>query len=118
MEGDGSQTDNAIGSGSIPKMAVLAGPDISRPVEPVFGRTTPTGTRTKSWRRPSCTAVFPSLAGLLILCALVSRDSTTAEAAGIGVHLRGHAQNIPRAVAGETIRMSARPAARRRRREW
>jgi hypothetical protein len=29
-----SGTDNAIGTGSIPKMADLAGPDIHRPVEP------------------------------------------------------------------------------------
>jgi len=43
---------------------------------------------------------FWSPADLLLLCALISLDATTAEAAGIGVHLRGHAQNIPRAVAG------------------
>jgi hypothetical protein len=43
---------------------------------------------------------FLSPAGLLFLCALIALDAITAEAAGIGVHLRGHAQNIPRAVAG------------------
>ena len=43
---------------------------------------------------------FLSPAGLLFLCALIALDATTAEAAGIGVHLRVHAQNIPRAVAG------------------
>ena len=43
---------------------------------------------------------FSSPAGLLLLCALISLDATTAEAAGIGVHLRGHVQNIPRAVEG------------------
>jgi len=43
---------------------------------------------------------FLSPAGLPFLCALIALDATTAEAAGIGVHLRGHAQNIPRAVAG------------------
>ena len=43
---------------------------------------------------------FWSPADLLLLCALISLDATTAEAAGIGVHLRVHAQNIPRAVAG------------------
>ncbi len=42
--------------------------------------------------------LFP--AGLLFLCVLIALDATTAEAAGIGVHLWGHAQNIPRAVAG------------------
>jgi hypothetical protein len=43
---------------------------------------------------------FLSPAGFLFLCALIALDAITAEAAGIGVHLRGHAQNIPRAVAG------------------
>ena len=43
---------------------------------------------------------FSSPAGLLFLCALIALDATKAEAAGIGVHLKGHAQNIPRAVAG------------------
>ena len=38
--------------------------------------------------------------GLMLLCALIAPRTTTAEAAGIGVHLRVHAQNIPRAVAG------------------
>ena len=38
--------------------------------------------------------------GLMLLCALIALGTTTAEAAGIGVHLRGHVQNIPRAVAG------------------
>ena len=37
---------------------------------------------------------------LMLLCALIALGAATAEAAGIGVHLRGHAQNIPRAVAG------------------
>jgi hypothetical protein len=41
------------------------------------------------------------------LCGLVALGRTAAEAAGIGVHLRGHAQNIPRAVAGDITRMSA-----------
>lgn len=48
---------------------------------------------------------FSSPAGLLLLYALISLAATTAEAAGIGVHLRGHAPNIPRAVAGDTIRI-------------
>ena len=43
---------------------------------------------------------FLSPAGLLFLCALIALDATTAEAAGIGVHLTVHAQNIPRVVAG------------------
>jgi len=37
---------------------------------------------------------------LMLLCALTAPGAATAEAAGIGVHLGGHAQNIPRAVAG------------------
>ena len=37
---------------------------------------------------------------LMLLCALIAPGPTTAEAVGIGVHLRVHAQNIPRAVAG------------------
>ena len=37
---------------------------------------------------------------LMPLCALIALGASTAEAAGIGVHLRVHAQNIPRAVAG------------------
>ena len=41
---------------------------------------------------------FP--ASLVLLCGLIALGPATAEAAGIGVHLRGHAQNIPRAVAG------------------
>ena len=41
------------------------------------------------------------LAGcLMLLYALIALGASTAEAAGIGVHLRVHAQNIPRAVAG------------------
>jgi hypothetical protein len=40
--------DNAIGTGSIPKMAVLAFLDPSGSVEPVSGIVTPTGTSTKS----------------------------------------------------------------------
>ena len=43
---------------------------------------------------------FSSPAGLVLLCALIALDQTTAEAAGIGVHLRVHAQNMPQAVAG------------------
>jgi len=34
------------------------------------------------------------------VCGVIALGSTTAEAAGIGVHLRVHAQNIPGAVAG------------------
>jgi hypothetical protein len=41
---------------------------------------------------------FPAC--LVLLCGLVAFVPTTAEAAGIGVHVRVHAQNIPRAVAG------------------
>jgi hypothetical protein len=37
---------------------------------------------------------------LMLLCAPIALGPATAEAAGIGVHLRVHAQNIPRAVAG------------------
>ena len=37
---------------------------------------------------------------LMLLCALIAPGAASAEAAGIGVHLRVHAQNIPRAVAG------------------
>jgi hypothetical protein len=36
----------------------------------------------------------------VLLCGPIALGSTTAEAAGIGVHLRVHAQNIQRAVAG------------------
>jgi hypothetical protein len=36
----------------------------------------------------------------MLLCALLALGATEAEAAGIGVHLTVHAQNIPRAVAG------------------
>ena len=43
---------------------------------------------------------FSSPASLVLLCALIALGQTTAEAAGIGVHLRVHAQNIPGAVAG------------------
>jgi len=42
---------------------------------------------------------FLSPIGHLLVCALIALDATTAEAAGIGLHLSGHAQNIPRAVA-------------------
>ena len=41
--------------------------------------------------RPAC---------LALLCGLIALGPTTAEAAGIGVHLTVHAQNIPRVVAG------------------
>ena len=43
---------------------------------------------------------FSSPASLVLFCDLVALGPATAEAAGIGVHLRVHAQNIPRAVAG------------------
>ena len=43
---------------------------------------------------------FSTPACLVLWCGLFAPGATTAEAAGIGVHLRGHAQNIPRAVAG------------------
>lgn len=38
-------------------------------------------------------------ASLVLLCGLIAPGPATAEAAGIGVHVRVHAQNIPRAVA-------------------
>jgi hypothetical protein len=40
--------DNAIGTGSIPKMAGLAFLDPGGSVEPISGIVTPTGTSTKS----------------------------------------------------------------------
>jgi hypothetical protein len=43
---------------------------------------------------------FSLPACLVLLCGQIAPGPTTAEAAGIGVHLRVHAQNIPRAVAG------------------
>ena len=36
----------------------------------------------------------------VLLCGLIALGPTTAKAAGIGVHVRVHAQNIPQAVAG------------------
>jgi hypothetical protein len=49
LQPDGAvRDDNAIGTGSIPKMAVLAFLDPSGSVEPVSGIVTPTGTSTKS----------------------------------------------------------------------
>ena len=36
----------------------------------------------------------------VLLCGLIALGPTTAEAAGIGVHMRVHAQTMPRAVAG------------------
>jgi hypothetical protein len=36
----------------------------------------------------------------VILCGLAVIGPATAEAAGVGIQLRGHTQNIPRAVAG------------------
>ena len=43
---------------------------------------------------------FSPVGCLMLLCALIALGPTTAEATGVGVHLRVHAQNIPRAVAG------------------
>ena len=43
---------------------------------------------------------FSLPACLVLLCGLTALGPATAEAAGIGVHVRVHAQNIPRAVAG------------------
>jgi hypothetical protein len=43
---------------------------------------------------------FSSPACLVLMYGLIALGPTTADAAGIGVHLRVHAQNIPRAVAG------------------
>jgi hypothetical protein len=49
LQPDGAvRDDNAIGTGSIPKMAVLAFLDPSGSDEPVSGIVTPTGTSTKS----------------------------------------------------------------------
>ena len=59
---------------------------------------------------------FSLLACLVLLCGLLAPGATTAEAAGIGVHLRVHAHNIPRALQGGTTRMSAWERARRRHR--
>ena len=53
---------------------------------------------------------------LMFLCTLIALGATTAEAAGIGVHLRGHAQNIPGRLLGDTARMLAWERARRRHR--
>ena len=43
---------------------------------------------------------FSPPACLVLLCGLIALCPATAEAAGIGVHVRVHAQNMPRAVAG------------------
>jgi hypothetical protein len=43
---------------------------------------------------------FSLPACLVLLCGQIALGPVTAEAAGIGVHVRVHAQNIPRAVAG------------------
>ncbi|MCK1515689.1 hypothetical protein IVB22_24670 [Bradyrhizobium sp. 190] len=43
---------------------------------------------------------FSLPACLTLLCSLLALGLTTAEAAGIGVHMRIDAQNIPRAIAG------------------
>jgi hypothetical protein len=37
---------------------------------------------------------------IVLVCGVIALGSTTAEEAGFGVHLRVHAQNVPRAVAG------------------
>jgi hypothetical protein len=42
---------------------------------------------------------FQPPAFLVIVCGLVATGPATAEAAGVGIQLSGHAQNIPRAVA-------------------
>jgi hypothetical protein len=42
---------------------------------------------------------LPPMGCLMLLCALTAPGAAAAEAAGIGVHLGVHAQNIPRAVA-------------------
>jgi hypothetical protein len=42
---------------------------------------------------------FQPLACLVIVCGLVATGPATAEAAGIGIQLRGHTQNFPRAFA-------------------
>lgn len=81
-------------------MAGLAGLDIAGSVEPAFEMETPTGHTHEVVKEAVMSRRFSSPAGLLFLCAQIALDATTAEAAGIGVHLRGHAQNIPRAVAG------------------
>jgi hypothetical protein len=43
---------------------------------------------------------FPPAACLVLSCGLVAVGPAPAEATGVGVHLRAHTQNIPRAVAG------------------
>ena len=43
---------------------------------------------------------LPRPASLVLLCGLIALGPATAEAAGIGVHVRVHAQSMPQAVAG------------------
>jgi hypothetical protein len=43
---------------------------------------------------------LPRPASLVLLCGLIALSPATAEAAGIGVHVRVHAQSMPQAVAG------------------
>ena len=45
---------------------------------------------------------FRSPRCLMLLCALIALGATTAEGAGLSVNSTGQAQNIPRAVAGDT----------------
>ena len=80
--------DNAIGSGSIPKMTGLAGLDPSGSVEQASRIVTPMGTSTKSWKEaPSCGSCFFVPCSLVLLCGLIALGTTTAEAAlAIGVH--------------------------------
>ena len=84
-------------------------------VEPAFGMGDTNGQKHEVVKEAVMRRRFLPHARLVLLCGgLIALGATTAEAAGIGVHLRGHAQNIPRAVAGgDTTRMSAWEQARR-----
>jgi hypothetical protein len=77
-------------------MARFAGPDIGGLVEPGLARATPTGLMHETVKVPASPLRPGSLALLFALIVL----GGTADAAGICLNLRGHAHNIPQAVAG------------------
>jgi len=93
MEGD-----NADAAGSIPTVHP-AGPDLCGLVEPFFSMATPTGEMHEIVKEPAMPSPLLRLGSLALLFGLIVLGGT-ADAAGIGLNLRGHAHNIPHAVAG------------------
>jgi hypothetical protein len=81
-------------------MAGLASLDPSGSIEPASRNCDTNGHKHEVVKEAVMDSRFSAPACVVLWCGVIALGATAAEAAGIGVHLRVHAQNIPRAVAG------------------